>query len=110
MEGESRGRHPCKLSNAGGNVYQDGAEIQYSLTISLKREICEHLETIQNSLKSYFSLDDIIVEPWMSNRFLSYINSIEDFDLTKDELIDLTTKTYLNWSLTQNALDNSDVP
>jgi hypothetical protein len=46
MEEESRGRHPCKLSNTGGNVYQDGCEIQYSLSISLKREICEHLKKI----------------------------------------------------------------
>jgi hypothetical protein len=32
-------------------IYQDGNEIQNCLSISLKREICEHLETFQNSFK-----------------------------------------------------------
>jgi hypothetical protein len=57
-------------------LYQDGAEIQNSLSISLKREICEHLQTLQNSLKSYLYLDGIKVEPWIRNPFLSVINSI----------------------------------
>jgi nicotinic acid phosphoribosyltransferase len=30
---------------------RDRAEIQNSLSVSLKREICEHLETLQNSSK-----------------------------------------------------------
>jgi hypothetical protein len=44
-------------------LYQDGCEIQNSLSISLKREICKHLETLQNTFKSYFYLDGIKVEP-----------------------------------------------
>jgi hypothetical protein len=28
-------------------LYQDGVKIQNSILISLKREICEHLETLQ---------------------------------------------------------------
>uniref|UniRef100_A0A7M4F4W3 Zinc finger BED-type containing 5 n=1 Tax=Crocodylus porosus TaxID=8502 RepID=A0A7M4F4W3_CROPO len=73
-------------------LYQNGAEIQNSLSISLKREICEHLETLQNSFKSYFYLDGIKVEPWIRNLFLPDINCIEDVNLAKDELIDLRTK------------------
>jgi hypothetical protein len=73
-------------------LYQDGREIQNSLSISLKREICEHRETLQNSFKSYFYLDGIKVEPWICNPFLSDINCIENFDLAKDGYIDFWTE------------------
>jgi hypothetical protein len=73
-------------------LYQNGCEIQNSLSISLKREICEHLETFQNSFKSYFYLDGIKVEPWIGNPFLSDINCIENVDLAKDGHIDLRTE------------------
>jgi hypothetical protein len=62
-------------------LYQDRVEIQNSLSISLKKEICEQLETLQNCFKSYFYLDGIKVEPWICNSFLSDINCIEDVDL-----------------------------
>lgn len=42
-------------------LYQDGVETQNSLSISLKREICEHLEILPNFFKSYFCLDGIKV-------------------------------------------------
>jgi hypothetical protein len=76
-------------------LYQDGCEIQNSLSISLKREICEHLETYQKSFKSYFYLDGIKVEPWICNPFLSDINCIEKADLAKDGNIDLRTENLL---------------
>jgi hypothetical protein len=76
-------------------LYQDGGEMQNCLPISFKREICEEVETLQNSFKSYFSLDGIKVEPWIRNPFLSDINCIEDVDLAKDELIDLRRKISL---------------
>jgi hypothetical protein len=76
-------------------LYQDGCEIQNSLSISWKREICEHLETLQNSFKSFFYLDGIKVEPWIRNPFLSDINYIENVDLAKDGHIDLRTENLL---------------
>jgi hypothetical protein len=36
-------------------LYQDGVEIQNSLSISLKREICKHLETLQLLQKLFLS-------------------------------------------------------
>jgi hypothetical protein len=36
-------------------LYQDGIEKQNSLSIFLKREICQHLETLQKSFESYLS-------------------------------------------------------
>jgi hypothetical protein len=75
-------------------LYQDGVEIHNSLPIPLKRQIYEHMETLQNSLKSYLYLDGIKVELRIRNHFLSDIHCIEDDDLTKGELIDLRTKTY----------------
>jgi hypothetical protein len=65
-------------------LYQDGVGIQNSLSVSLKREICEHLEILQNFSKSYFCNDGIKVEPCIRDPFLSDINCIEDFDLAKD--------------------------
>jgi hypothetical protein len=73
---------------------QGGVEIQHSLSVSLKREICKHLETLQNSLKSYFYLDGIKVESWICNPFLSDLNCIEDTDLAKDEFT-LEQKIYI---------------
>jgi hypothetical protein len=80
-------------------LYQDGVEIQNSLSISLKIEICEQLETLRNCFKSYFYLDGIKVEPWISNPFLSDINCIEDVDLAKDGPINLRTENLLQLEL-----------
>jgi hypothetical protein len=90
-------------------LYQDGVEIQNSLPISFKREVCEQLETLQNSFKSYFYLDGIKIEPWIRNPFLSDINCIEDVDLAKMNSLILGHKIHYNWSLTEKALENSGV-
>lgn len=78
-------------------LYQDGAEIQHSL-----REICEHLDTLQNSFKSYSCLDGVEVEAWIHNPFLSEIHWTEDVDLAIDSLR-LSQKNYHNWNLTQKC-------
>jgi hypothetical protein len=62
------------------------------------------METIRNSFKSYFPPDGIIVEPWISNHFVSYINCIEDFDLAKDELTDFRTKILLQLEFNSERL------
>jgi hypothetical protein len=80
-------------------LYQDGAEMQNSLSISLEREICEHLKTPQNSLRSYFYLDGIKVEPWIRNPFFSDMNCIENVDLAKGGHIDLRTENLLQLQL-----------
>jgi hypothetical protein len=77
------------------------------LSISLKGEICEQLETRQNSFKSYFYLYCIKVEPWIRNPFLSDINCIEDVNLAKINSLISGQKIHYNWSLTQKALENS---
>ena len=85
-------------------LYQDGVEIQNSVSTFLKRDICEHLETLQNSFKGYFYLDGMKVEPWIHNPFLSDINCIEDVDIAKDELIDLRTKNLLQLEFNSKSL------
>jgi hypothetical protein len=75
-------------------LYQDGIATQYSLSISSKREICQHLEKLrkscqhlqklQKSFNSHFYLDGIKVEPWIRSPFLSDKNRIEDVDLAKN--------------------------
>jgi hypothetical protein len=86
-------------------LYQDGCEIQNSLSVSLKREIYEHLEILQNSFKSYFCLDGIKVEPWIRNPFLSNINCIENVDLVKDGHIDLRTENLLQFEFYSKGLE-----
>jgi hypothetical protein len=84
--------------------YQDGVEIQNSLSVSLKREICEHLETLRNSFRSYFYLDGIRVEPWIRSHFLSDINCIENVDLAKDGHNDFPTLVTIK-TKSRNRLD-----
>jgi hypothetical protein len=50
MDEEIRGRHPCKLSKAEGGSSPRWRSNKNSLSILLKREICELLETLQNSI------------------------------------------------------------
>jgi hypothetical protein len=71
----------------------------------LKREICEHLETLQNSFKRYFHLDGIKVESWIRNPFISYINCIENADLAKDGHIDLRTENLLQLEFNSKGLE-----
>jgi hypothetical protein len=73
--------------------------IQNSQPVSLKTEIREHLETLQNSFKVISVTYSIKVEPWIRSPFLSDIICIEYAGLAKEELTDLRTKTYYNWSL-----------
>jgi hypothetical protein len=62
------------------------------------------METPQNYLKSYLYLVCIKAELWIRNPFLSDINYIEDVDLVKDELVDLTIKNLLQLKLNLKSL------
>jgi hypothetical protein len=89
MEDESRGADIlADFQMLEEMLYQEGVGIQNFLSISLKREIREHLETLQNSIKSYFYLDGIKVEPWICNSFLTVSKMLT----SQDELTDLRTK------------------
>jgi hypothetical protein len=80
------------------------------MPISLKREICRHLETLQNSFKSHFYLDGIKVEPWIRSPFLSAINCIENVDIAKDKLTDLRKNNLLQLEFKTESLGEFCVP
>jgi hypothetical protein len=75
-----------------------------SLPPSLKKSICDHLETLQTAFDNYFMLDDNNFDPWIRNPFRVDLNRIDDKDLAKDELIDLRTKQVLQMEFDTKTL------
>jgi hypothetical protein len=73
-------------------LYRDGVDIQNSLSVSLTREICQQLETLQNFFKSRLYVDGIKFEPWISKSFLFDMNFTEDGNQAKDRLNDYRAK------------------
>ena len=58
------------------------------------RNMCENLDRLQQSLKSYGS-NDVNFELWISNSFLADLDAVCDDDLVKDDLIELRTMSML---------------
>ena len=53
-------------------------------------QICTHLDGLTTSFDGYFSYGDLnVVSGWIRDPFLFNLNSIEDEDMAKVELIDL---------------------
>ncbi|KAI6653996.1 Protein ZBED8-like [Oopsacas minuta] len=50
-------------------LLHDGVERNKPLSASLQNEMCEHLDTLQNSFTGYFSSGDLNVETWIRNPF-----------------------------------------
>ena len=68
----------------------------------LRGNMCEILDTLQQSLKSY-CLDDVIFELWIRNPFLVDLNAFSDDDLANDDLIELRTMQMLEVISTQRT-------
>ena len=60
----------------------------------LRGNMCENLDTLQQSSKSY-CLDDVNFEFWIRNSFLADLNVFCDDDSAKDDLIELKTMQML---------------
>ena len=60
----------------------------------LHGNMCENLDTLPQSLKSY-CLDDVNFELWIRNLFLADLNAFSDDDLEKDDLMELRTMQML---------------
>ncbi|XP_042236440.1 protein ZBED8-like [Homarus americanus] len=85
-------------------LVQNGIESDKALSISLQAEFCRHLDTLQNSFKSYFCSGDLKVETWIRNPFLVDIDCISDEDLAKEDLIDLKTNEMLRNEFNSKSL------
>ncbi|KAI6656166.1 hypothetical protein LOD99_1510 [Oopsacas minuta] len=88
-------------------LLHDGVERNKPLSASLQIEMCEHLDTLQNSFTGYFSSRDLKVEIWIRNHFSTDVNSIDDSDLAKDDIIDLRTKEMLHCEFNSKSLGES---
>ena len=65
-----------------------------TLSPSLRGNMCENLDRLQQSFKSYCP-DDLNFELWIRNPFLADLDAVCDDDLAKDDLIELRTMQML---------------
>jgi hypothetical protein len=68
-------------------------ELRYRILCHcLWKEICDHVETRENSrIKRYFYPDDITVEPWIPNPFLC----VQYEYLAKGQIFNIMTKNLI---------------
>jgi len=71
---------------------QELSKNNIALSSSMKSQICEHLDVLENSFGNYFDFTFSKSEIWLRNPFFVDLNTIDDSDLGKDELIDLRSK------------------
>ena len=76
-------------------ILKDETRTESDIFISMRKEFCSHLDTIQTSLEGYFNLGSLKGEAWIRNPFLIDLNSIDDKDPNKDDLIDLRASKLL---------------
>ena len=75
------------------------------LSISLRINMCRHLEALQSFFKSYcFATEDLKNKSWIHNPFLAELKSISDQDLAKDELIELKAMESIRMSFNSKVL------
>ena len=65
-----------------------------TLSPSLRGNMCENLDRLHQSFKSYCP-DDLNFELWIRNPFLADLDAVCDDDLAKDDLIELRTMQML---------------
>ena len=76
-------------------IVKDEARKESDIFISMKKEFCSHLDTLQTSFEGYFNLGSLKDEAWIRNPFLIDLNSIDNEDPNKDDLIDLRASKLL---------------
>ena len=74
--------------------------------ISTRKEFCSHLDTLQTSLEGYFNLGSLKGEAWIRSPFLIDLNSTDDKDPNKDDLIDLRASKLLLIEFNATSLEN----
>ena len=73
-----------------GVISQSRIDNTKVLSPSLHGNMCEYLDRLQQSFKSYCS-GDLNFDLWIRNPFLAYLDAVCDDDLAKDDLIELMT-------------------
>ena len=87
-------------------ILKDETRKQRDIFMSVRKEFCLHLDTRQTSFESYFNLGSLKDEAWIRNPFLIDLNSIDDKDPNKDDLIDLRASKLLQIEFNATCLEN----
>ena len=69
-------------------ILKNETQKESDIFISMRKEFCSRFYTLQASFKGYFNLDGFGGEAWIRNPFLIDLNSIDEEDPNKDDLID----------------------
>ena len=65
-------------------ILKDETRKESDIFISMRKEFCSHLDTLQTFFEGYFNLGSLKDEAWIRNPFLIDLNSIDDKDPNKD--------------------------
>jgi len=73
----------------------------------IQGEISKHLENLMDSFGDYFAEDHDVLQngKWIRNPFSFNLDSMDDADMKKDDLIDLQSKALLNQGFSNQNLD-----
>ena len=85
-------------------ILKDETKKECEIFISMKKEFCSHLDTLQTSFQGYFNLDSLKSEAWIRNPFLIDLNGINDEHPNK-ELIDLRASELLKIEFNAKTLE-----
>ena len=77
------------------HILKDETRTESDICISMRKEFCSYLDTLQTSFEGYFNLGSLKDEARIRNPFLIDLNSIGDKDPNKDDLIDLRASKLL---------------
>ena len=86
-------------------IWKDETQKESDIFIFMRKEFCSHLDTLQTSFESYFNLDSFGGEAWIQNPFLIDLNSIDDEDPNKDDLIDFRASELLRIEFNGTSLE-----
>ena len=87
-------------------ILKDETRKESDIFISMRKDFCSHLDTLQTSFERYFNLGSLKDEAWIRNSFLIDLNSIDDEDSHKDDLIDLRASKLLQIEFNAISLEN----
>ena len=86
-------------------ILKDETKKECEIFISMKKEFCSHLDTLQTFFQGYFNLDSLKSEAWIRNPFLIDLSGINDEDPNKEELIDLRASELLKIEFNAKTLE-----
>ena len=87
-------------------ILKDEARKESDIFIFMRKEFRSHLDTLQTFFEGYINLGSLKDEAKIRNLFLIDLNSIDDEDPNKDDLIDLRASKLLQIEFNATTLEN----